>query len=1292
MILPEYTKAKRKSFKARASAVILGIVASIAAVLLLVLLFRPIQPLPVIPKKFTQTTATNQPTQPLTLNETPPSQPEPELQSSTTAKSTQSTESTPSLNFSKFQGQVVSEDPATQLEGVTIELQTGEFPIPYMNMGRNFITVAEATTDSTGAFVLEIPEGALSVKDNMVRILAKKANYATIGAMLARKSSQSLEEEFPAFQLPLLPAGEVSGKVVNRFEEGIPNANVGFSFFPIGDEQVRIKWRTQEYVGDRPTINYFVMAQTVSQQSGSFVLEGIPDNWKDFIPAKAEGFSLGVTEEVAKRGDQNLKIVLTEASASLNGTISFKSGTPIENAQIRIFPSNNNVMKFLFEFPVETTSDAEGKFSLSQLEPGQQTILASQSNYLFNSKFHYHQIVLNPQETTEVTIIIPDPLIITGKVTNSQTGEPLSGIIISDELTDIFDPFQPLSSLNSVRTNTEGNYTITCQPWMNYLQLFAQTPEGYLPDPNNTYRTEYIELDENPEGTITHDIKFQPAVLREGIVYLADGTTPAVKAQVSLIIQAGNGNIPLAETNAEGRYTLNGELGKNYAVRALHETGWGILPEMTSDQLPEPIVLQPYGEISGTITFPETITPMVLNLNCYNSSQIPFQFDLFSSSISNLDGTFNIPKLTPGIYRIEANSEQSGGALISASVENIEVITGQITQNVVINIEEGDLIVGTVVDNEGKPIKDAQIQYSKGISNGYLITDAEGIFEIHTNTADASLQYLSVRKVGYNEVYKNNVTAYDSPLVIELTPLGEFEIQAVDEISKKPIPNYSYIVYNDAWLNSPMGELIQVNSKDGKAEVKNLPNRTLKINVMEQTASGNATGRKGTVRFTTTEAKSPLLIPVGEPYSASGVVHDSLGKPLPGAEVMLILQNQRNLLQDYTIDSWKTYDTTLQIAPVKTNAKGEFQLEGLPMGTYGLMAFKDDEASPPIDLDVPNRNVTGLVLAFTGKGSIKGTVTGLDGKPATEANIVYNKNSGSNNSMMIRIMVNKDGEYKIENLDPGKLFISANIESNQMNDSTLVDVIAGEETVANFDFSKYIEISGSIRENGSSIFNNQAFFNIKSVLFKEDFGSPLDSYSRSNYKKYVKPGVYHVTKNSTNSYIQFIVQEINVLSEPEKQTFDIDYSTAKGFVVLELENENIELQGSITFEQRLPSGSYSTQPLYTTNKSNLFESMPVGDYQVSYISQNKLESGSSPWTTISPGGENIIVVLIEENSNEDSLIGRLQKALKSLGYDPGPIDGLWGSMTSAALLKYQQDKGLEQTGEINEESKTALGL
>jgi peptidoglycan hydrolase-like protein with peptidoglycan-binding domain len=48
-----------------------------------------------------------------------------------------------------------------------------------------------------------------------------------------------------------------------------------------------------------------------------------------------------------------------------------------------------------------------------------------------------------------------------------------------------------------------------------------------------------------------------------------------------------------------------------------------------------------------------------------------------------------------------------------------------------------------------------------------------------------------------------------------------------------------------------------------------------------------------------------------------------------------------------------------------------------------------------------------------------------------------------------------------------------------------------------------------------------------------------------------------------------------------------------------------------------------------------------------------------------------------------SLVREAQRALRDLGYDPGPNDGLLGPKTRTALAKYQTSERLPVTGDLD---------
>jgi peptidoglycan hydrolase-like protein with peptidoglycan-binding domain len=54
-------------------------------------------------------------------------------------------------------------------------------------------------------------------------------------------------------------------------------------------------------------------------------------------------------------------------------------------------------------------------------------------------------------------------------------------------------------------------------------------------------------------------------------------------------------------------------------------------------------------------------------------------------------------------------------------------------------------------------------------------------------------------------------------------------------------------------------------------------------------------------------------------------------------------------------------------------------------------------------------------------------------------------------------------------------------------------------------------------------------------------------------------------------------------------------------------------------------------------------------------------------------------------------VRQVQHALQAKGFDPGPIDGVAGSRTKAAIRKFQDRFGMKASGEIDNQTLFALG-
>lgn len=64
----------------------------------------------------------------------------------------------------------------------------------------------------------------------------------------------------------------------------------------------------------------------------------------------------------------------------------------------------------------------------------------------------------------------------------------------------------------------------------------------------------------------------------------------------------------------------------------------------------------------------------------------------------------------------------------------------------------------------------------------------------------------------------------------------------------------------------------------------------------------------------------------------------------------------------------------------------------------------------------------------------------------------------------------------------------------------------------------------------------------------------------------------------------------------------------------------------------------------------------------------------------------------QTQSVDPQFVQQVQRNLGEQGYHPGPIDGVWGNRTRAAVENFQRDKGIRQSGQLDRQTLAALGL
>lgn len=78
-------------------------------------------------------------------------------------------------------------------------------------------------------------------------------------------------------------------------------------------------------------------------------------------------------------------------------------------------------------------------------------------------------------------------------------------------------------------------------------------------------------------------------------------------------------------------------------------------------------------------------------------------------------------------------------------------------------------------------------------------------------------------------------------------------------------------------------------------------------------------------------------------------------------------------------------------------------------------------------------------------------------------------------------------------------------------------------------------------------------------------------------------------------------------------------------------------------------------------------------------------SATEPTATVTASG-----ILREGSRGAD--VQRVQELLTTVGYAPGPVDGIFGPKTKVAVLAFQDDHGLRVDGLVGSNTRAALGF
>ena len=409
---------------------------------------------------------------------------------------------------------------------------------------------------------------------------------------------------------------------------------------------------------------------------------------------------------------------VAKSGGSIKGRVNGEGGRAVADASIMAFPVNiaSNMQAMVTSLFRPVTSDADGKFELSGLQPGAYNISASAPGYVLSdsdSKPFYR-----PGDTVTLTLVKGG--VITGKVTNS-SGDPLVGAVvraikvrevdnkpvrtrrdISSELTNSIS-----SMLGPYKTDDRGIYRIYGLAAGNY-QVAAGGGDGrgfslgatsgaYDSDaptyfPSSTLSTaaevtlhagdEITNIDiryrENRGHSLSGTVSGSKGSGQEGISVVLTRASSGIVEATTFVIPSTNEKGFAFDALLDGEYFVTATAGSGAMIEGPEGMSVSVSPSRRvtvsgADVTGIELALEPLGSIAGRADFeslkdtarkPECtsnrrarVEELVISAQSEGKRQLEDQasglLSMFKDTTPNDKGDFIVSFLRPGVHHLD---------------------------------------------------------------------------------------------------------------------------------------------------------------------------------------------------------------------------------------------------------------------------------------------------------------------------------------------------------------------------------------------------------------------------------------------------------------------------------------------------------------------------------------------------------------------------------------------------------------------------------------------------------------
>ncbi|MBY0090740.1 carboxypeptidase regulatory-like domain-containing protein [Priestia aryabhattai] len=726
-----------------------------------------------------------------------------------------------------------------------------------------------------------------------------------------------------------------------------------------------------------PAQSLIPIANAVTDQNGTYKIPGLAPG-EYIVVANARNYTRAAVGAIVIADQTTVAdLQLSLNPATISGTATDEQGNPIENATVRVVDQNETVLG-------TALTDQNGNYVISNLPPGSQTIIVTAPT--FSSQVS--GVTLGPGTLENVNLgLTENPGILTGQITNGQTGEPVIGSIILVRTVGAIGLIVGFDI-----TDENGTYFITGLAPGTYTVLATSFGFGISS----------VGAIVQSDVTTTANVALVPNVgaITGVITDLQGSPILGVNTQVEVFDQGGT----LLKT-------LLAQSDGTFSVLDLPPGSYTLLvtaPDFAAQTTSAVIFSDQTTELNISLTpNPASITGQVLDLatsSPINGAILTVTDSngiIVGSGTSGVDGDFTINNLPPGTLIISAVAQTYG----NTSKAIILTPGGEGTTTLTLTPNPG-ILQGTVINQEtGEIIPGATLQifdFTKALV-ATVQTDQNGFYQIQTLAPD---------------LYRVMATTQNFGSVLQDTQVSA---EAVTELNFALLPNpgtITGIVYNEQTGSpisgvsiavrqfSPVGPIIATTTTNsqGQFTVLNLTPGAYTI-----IASEPNFGSRASSTFVQPDQVSTVLVNLPpNPGIVQGVItSEQTGQPLPDTLISVVDING------------------VTVVSTQTDINGSFQAQGLTPGTYTLIVINPEFQGKTIGFTVgPNQILTQNISLAPNPGKLTGTVINSQTGLALSGAVVQIFSSG-NLIPIENAITDQNGNFIVRGLEPGEYSVSA---------------------------------------------------------------------------------------------------------------------------------------------------------------------------------------------------------------------------------------------------------------------------